>query len=82
MSCAACAIRLRKPRLGPHERQQNLRGAFAFASARQLRRLREAAHVAIVDDVMTTGSTANELRGLLSAAGISQVEVWAVARAS
>ncbi len=67
--------------LGLRERQQNLRGAFAIPNARQLRRLRAAAHVAIVDDVMTTGSTANELSGLLTAAGISQVEVWAVARA-
>ena len=67
--------------LGPHERQQNLRGAFAIPNARQLPRLRAAAHVAIVDDVLTTGSTAKELSGLLSAAGVSQVEVWAVARA-
>ena len=67
--------------LGPHERQQNLRGAFAIPNARQLLRLRAAAHVAIVDDVLTTGSTAKELCGLLTAAGVSQVEVWAVARA-
>ena len=67
--------------LGSHQRQQNLRDAFAIPNARNLRRLRDANHVAIVDDVLTTGSTANELRGLLSAAGVSQVEVWAVARA-
>jgi len=67
--------------LGSRERRQNLHGAFAFSSAHQQRRLQAAAHVAIVDDVLTTGSTANELRGLLSAAGVSQVEVWAVARA-
>jgi predicted amidophosphoribosyltransferase len=30
---------------------------------------------------MTTGSTVNELRGVLLAAGVRQVEVWAVARA-
>lgn len=67
--------------LGPRERQQNLRGAFAIPNARQLRRLQGASHVAIVDDVLTTGSTANELAGVLTAAGVSQVEVWAVARA-
>ena len=67
--------------LGPRERQQNLRGAFAIPNGRQLRRLRDANHVAIVDDVVTTGSTADELRRLLIAAGVSQVEVWAVARA-
>jgi ComF family protein len=69
-------------KLGPGERRLNLRGAFALSNAYQQRRLLAAAHVAIVDDVVTTGSTANELRGLLSAAGVSQVEVWAVARAS
>jgi len=37
--------------------------------------------VAIVDDVITTGSTVNELRRVLLAAGVRRVEVWAVARA-
>jgi predicted amidophosphoribosyltransferase len=37
--------------------------------------------VAIVDDVITTGNTVNELRCLLLAAGVMRVEVWAAARA-
>ena len=62
------------------QRHQNVRGAFEIAGERSLRRLLEARHVAIVDDVVTTGSTVNELRAVLYAAGVSQVDVWAVAR--
>jgi ComF family protein len=63
------------------ERRRNVHGAFALGGARHLRRLLDAGHVAIVDDVMTTGSTVEELRGVLLAAGLSRVDVWAVARA-
>jgi len=45
-----------------------------------LRRLLAAGHVAIVDDVITTGSTVTELECVLLAAGVRKVEVWAVAR--
>ena len=38
-------------------------------------------HVAIVDDVMTSGHTANELAKLLRDAGVKEIEVWCVARA-
>jgi ComF family protein len=62
------------------ERHSNVRGAFALGGARALRRLLDAAHVAIVDDVVTTGSTVAELRGVLLTAGVRQVDVWAVAR--
>jgi ComF family protein len=55
------------------ERRKNLRGAFAI--------LREPPpHVAILDDVMTTGSTVNELAQVLRRAGVLRVQVWAVAR--
>jgi predicted amidophosphoribosyltransferase len=52
------------------ERHRNVRGAFALGSARHLRRLLDAGHVAIVDDVMTTGSTVEELKCVLLAAGV------------
>jgi len=64
------------------ERRRNVHGAFAVRNPRQLERLRRAGHVAIVDDVMTTGSTLAELRALLLDAGVSRVDLWAVARAS
>lgn len=37
-------------------------------------------HLAIVDDVMTTGATVTELASTLLAAGAARVDVWAVAR--
>ncbi|MBV1951570.1 MAG: ComF family protein, partial [Cycloclasticus sp.] len=37
--------------------------------------------IAIVDDVVTTGSTANEIANVLKKAGVERVEIWAFARA-
>lgn len=37
-------------------------------------------HVALVDDLLTTGSTANELARLLKRSGVQRVEVWCCAR--
>jgi len=64
------------------QRHQNVRGAFAVGGERPLCRLLDAGHVAIVDDVMTTGSTLQELREVLLSAGVSRVDLWAVARVS
>jgi ComF family protein len=67
--------------LGLDERHRNVRGAFAIASERASARLRAAAHVAVVDDVTTTGSTFEEMKCLLLDAGVRRVDLWAVARA-
>ena len=64
------------------QRHLNVRGAFALADMREGERLREAGHVAIVDDVMTTGSTLREVRRLLLVAGVGRVDLWAVAQAT
>lgn len=56
-------------------RRRNLRGAFSVTGE-----LPAAAHVAIIDDVMTTGHTAAELARVLRRAGAAHVEVWIVAR--
>ena len=63
--------------LAPADRHVNLQGAF---SARQepVRGRR----IAIVDDVITTGSTAAELARALRQAGAATVDVWCVARAT
>ena len=57
------------------ERLKNTRQAFALTAPLTAR------HVAIVDDVVTTGSTVNEISKVLRAAGVEWIEVWAVARA-
>ena len=36
--------------------------------------------VAIIDDVMTTGATTSEIAKLLKKSGISDIEVWVLAR--
>ena len=60
--------------LDRRRRMGNLRGAFHC-------RLRLASeHVAIVDDVVTTGATADTLARLLKRAGAGRVSLWAVAR--
>jgi ComF family protein len=56
-------------------RRRNVRKAFALCAPLN------AKHVAIIDDVVTTGSTANEIAGVLKRAGATRIEVWAVARA-
>jgi ComF family protein len=56
------------------ERQRNLRSAFRVTKALAGQR------VALVDDVMTTGATANEISRLLLAAGAAEVHIWCLAR--
>ena len=54
-------------------RLRNLEDAFFLAS-------NPPAHVAIVDDVVTTAATAEQLAKVLKAGGARQVSVWALAR--
>ncbi len=62
--------------LGATARQRNVHGAFAIRGAAAW-----PAHVALVDDVMTTGATLAECAQLLLDAGVGRVDVWTVARA-
>jgi ComF family protein len=55
-------------------RRRNVTGAFATIKPLLAR------HVAILDDVVTTGSTVRELAAVLREAGAEQIEVWAIAR--
>ena len=55
-------------------RVANVRHAF------RVRRLPKEKHVAIVDDVMTTGATLAECTRVLLEAGVERVDVWALAR--
>ncbi|MCA1805582.1 MAG: ComF family protein [Xanthomonadaceae bacterium] len=60
--------------LPARERQRNLRNAYSLAGGPL------PDHIAILDDVMTTGTTVNELARLLKGAGVARVEVWVLAR--
>lgn len=64
--------------LPPEERAANVRDVFAVEPLRraELRGL----HVAVVDDVLTTGATCAEIARVLKQAGAGRVEAWALAR--
>jgi len=65
----------RQSELDLSARQRNLRGAFGLAE-RDL-----PTHVALIDDVMTTGATLRECAQTLLRGGVRRVDVWVVARA-
>ena len=75
----SCCIRVRNT---PHQisltakqRHKNIKNAF------QLKKAPSEKHIAILDDVMTTGATANELAKTLKLSSTRQVDVWVCARA-
>jgi ComF family protein len=62
-------------RLDAPARKRNLRGAFVVPVDVQL-----PGHVALVDDVMTTGATLHAAAGALRRAGAERVDAWVCAR--
>ncbi len=63
--------------LDARARRRNVRGAFHLREGHDL-----PAHVALFDDVMTTGATLGECARVLHRAGVERVDVWALARVS
>lgn len=61
--------------LDAEARQRNLRRAFACAEGVAL-----PAHVALIDDVMTTGATLEAAAKTLLRAGVTRVDAWVCAR--
>lgn len=57
-------------------RKRNLRGAFALRPHAELPQ-----HIAVFDDVMTTGATLREAARVLRRSGVARIDVWALARA-
>lgn len=66
-----------QPGLGAAERRVNLAGAFVVCHPATV----SGRHVVLVDDVLTTGATANACAGALRAAGASRVDVYTAGRA-
>ena len=62
--------------LGAAERQRNMRDAFALRPGADL-----PAHIALVDDVMTTGATLAECARVLLSSGVQRVDARTIARA-
>ncbi len=61
--------------LDSSQRQHNVHQAFHLRTSLPYR------HIAIFDDVITTGATARELASVLHTQGVAQVEIWSCARA-
>ncbi len=57
------------------QRAKNVRQAF------RLNQSEVPAHIALIDDVITTGQTVHEAAQLFHAAGCAHIEVWTIARA-
>ena len=60
--------------LSAKKRRSNLIGVFTCK-----RRL-EGQHIALIDDILTTGATANEVSKVLKLAGAARVDLWVCAR--
>lgn len=57
------------------ERMHNIEGSFTCLSSFKHQ------HLALIDDVLTTGSTVNEAARILIANGAKRVDIWALAQA-
>jgi ComF family protein len=73
--CERILSTLPQSELSATGRRRNVRGAFRVAEPVNGK------HVAILDDIVTTGATVSELAKTLRKAGVERVDVWAVARA-
>jgi ComF family protein len=72
-SCQRTRATRAQSELEERQRLQNIRGAFATTG-------RLPRHLAILDDVVTTGATVSELARALHRGGCERVDVWTLAR--
>ena len=72
---AKCKLTPAQANLNLKRRKQNMRGSFSAGNPMQFN------HIAIVDDVITTGATANEIAKVLKQMGVDYVQVWTLAHA-
>jgi ComF family protein len=62
--------------LSAYKREKNILKAFSYQPSKSY------SHVAVVDDIITTGSTANEITKTLHRGGVEYVQIWGLARVS
>lgn len=62
--------------LSAKDRRRNLRQAFTVSKAGAI----AGKHIALVDDVLTTGATAHSVAAILARNGATQVDIWCLAR--
>ena len=63
--------------LSRKQRRKNVRGAFYWHGL-----VKPGRHVALIDDVMTTGTTVSECARVLKKAGAKRVDIWVATRAT
>jgi ComF family protein len=74
-ACQCVKKKRKQSTLSDAERRKNVKGIF------QIKQIKSHwQHVVLVDDVVTTGATVNELATIFFQAGVPQVEVWCCAR--
>ncbi len=61
-------------------RTDNLRRAFRVARKILRERYPKLSHITLIDDVVTTGSTLNQIAGQLRRSGLERIDGWAIAR--
>jgi ComF family protein len=72
--CCRKAATVKQQQLSRKQRLKNLRHSFEIISDVS------GLHLALIDDVMTTGTTARELSSILLQAGAKRVDLWVLAR--
>lgn len=65
---------LPQTKLTPIQRTKNVKNAFSLKKPIPFR------HIAIIDDVLTTGSTLNALSACLKDSGVEQIDIWTLAK--
>jgi ComF family protein len=77
-ACVRKKITKAQSGLNSTQRKQNIKNAFVIPDISEFAGLD---YVAVVDDVVTTGSTVNALCAVLKEAGVQQIDVWCICRA-
>ncbi|OBT10219.1 hypothetical protein A9264_04020 [Vibrio sp. UCD-FRSSP16_10] len=67
--------------LNRRQRLMNLKSAFQLSS-KMKEKIKNQPHIALLDDVVTTGSTVSEICLLLRKQGVQRIDVYCICRAS